>query len=92
MKFKCLHWVSGEGRYYFGSGVCERDVFVYECDEASATSTCSVLSECSVPRKLRGVLLCCEFSFLDKGYVYVVFDEDVFEFLYFVCDPINVYL
>ena len=35
---------------------------------------------------------CREFSFLDKGNVYVVLSEGVFEFVYLVSDPINVEL
>ena len=41
-------------------------------DESSSPSTLSVMSECRVSRKLRGVFCGFEFGFLDGGYVYVV--------------------
>ena len=92
LKFKCLCGVSWKGCDYFGSDVGERDMFVYKCDEAATTSVCSVMSECSVSRKLWCIVSWREFSFLDKGYMYVMLDECVFEFVYLVSDPINVEL
>ena len=84
--------VPRKGCNYFGSDVGEGDVFVYECDEAATSSACSVVSECGVSRKLWCIMSCREFSFLDKGDVYVVLSEGVFEFVYLVSDPINVEL
>ena len=73
-------------------GVGEGDVSVHEGDEATTTPACSVLSECCVSRKFRCMMSLFEFSFLDKCNVYVVVLEDVFEFVYFVRDPINIEL
>ena len=67
-------------------------MFVYECDEAATSSACSVMSECSVSRKLWSIVSWGEFSFLDKGDVYIVLSEGVFEFVCLVSDPINVKL
>ena len=52
--------------------VCEGEVFVDKGDESSSPSTLSVMSECRVSWKLRGVFCGFEFGFLDSGYVYVV--------------------
>ena len=82
--------VPRKGCIYFGSDVGERDVFMYECDEATTSSACSVVSECSVSRKLWCIVSWREFGFLDKGYVYVVFCECVCEFSCLVSDSINI--
>lgn len=92
MYFECLGGVGGEGGSYLGSGVGERDVFVYEGDEATTTPACSVVSECCVSRKLWCMVSRAEFSFLDEGNMYVVLFENVFEFLCLVCDPVNIKL
>lgn len=45
----------------------------HEGDEATTTPVRSVVSECGVSRKLGCVVSCVEFSFLENGYMYVMF-------------------
>ena len=75
-----------------GSRVCERDMFVYEGDESPTITSCAVVSECCIFRKLWCIVSGLEFGFLDEGNVCVMFFKCVCEFVYFVCDPIDVQL
>ena len=72
--------------------VGEGDVTVDEGDEATTTPACSVVSKCCVSRKFGCMVSLFELTFLDECNVYVVVFEGVFEFLYFVRDPINIEL
>ena len=65
---------------------------VHEGDEATTTPACSVVSKCCVSRKFWCMVSLFELNFLDECNVYVVLCEEVFELLYFVCDPINIHL
>ena len=50
-------------------GVGERNVFVYQRYEATATSCLPVVSECCVSRKFGSIVVWSKFSFLDGSNV-----------------------